>query len=64
MIEEYRDKRKRMLAIFVLGMFVIMFMPFFRLLLAVICFLIALPMSVFYTWKKRKAEEKLEERYF
>lgn len=60
-IEEYREKRKQMLAIFAISMFLIMFVPFFRELLAIISFGIAIPASIFYTWEKRRAEGRLEE---
>ena len=60
-VEEYGDKRKRVLATFILGMFGILLIPFFRLVLAVVSFGIAVPMSVFYTWKKHQAKKKLDE---
>lgn len=63
-IEEFENKRKRVLATFVLGMFGIMLIPFFRLVLATVSFGIAVPLSVFYTWKKHQIEKKLEKGSF
>lgn len=61
-IESYKDKRNRMLAILFLGMFGIWILPFRNLILvlAIISFGLAPSLCIYYTWKKRKAEKKLE----
>ena len=58
-IDEYKEKRKKVLATFLLGMFGIMLIPFFRLVLATVSFGIAIPMSIYYSWKKYQAENEL-----
>ncbi len=60
-VDEYRKKRKRVLATFVLGMIGIAIIPFFRLVLAIISMGIAFPMSVYYSWKKYQLEKELED---
>ncbi|KXB05887.1 hypothetical protein AKJ51_04575 [candidate division MSBL1 archaeon SCGC-AAA382A20] len=62
-IESFKEKRNQILAIFVLSMFGIMIIPLrnLALVLAIISFGIAVPMGIYYAWKKRQAENRLEE---
>ncbi|MFW5913230.1 MAG: hypothetical protein ACOCSA_02135 [Candidatus Hadarchaeota archaeon] len=61
-VNEYREKRDRMLAIFAIGIFAIMIVPIFRAVLMIIIFAISLPLCVFYSWKKRKFYKALKEK--
>lgn len=62
-IKSYKDNRNQMLGLFLLGMFGIWILPFrnLKLVLAIISFGIAPTLSIYYTWKKRQAEKKLEK---
>lgn len=62
-IENYKKRRKRMVATSLIAMFGIFVLPFqnFILVLAIVAFGIAPAMSIYYTWKKRQLEEKLED---
>ncbi len=62
-IQECKHYRKRALGIFLVGMFGIWIVSFstFILLMALIALGFAPAMAVYYTWKKRKAEKKLED---
>lgn len=62
-IENYEDKRKRVIATFLIGMFGMYVIPFRNLflVLAIIAFGIAPSMTIYYTWRKHQLEKELEE---
>lgn len=65
-IENYKNKRRRIIATFLIGMFGIYVLPFGNLILvlAIIVFGIAPLMFIYYTWKKRQMEKELKEFEF
>lgn len=64
-VENYRDRRNRLIATFFLIMFGIFIFRLRNLILvlAMVSFGIVLPSTLYYAWKKRKAEERFR-RFF
>lgn len=62
-IENYKKRRKRLIASSLIAMFGIFVLPFenFILVLAIVGFVIAPGMCIYYTWRKRQLEEELED---
>lgn len=62
-IETYGKRVRNSIATFLLGMFGIWILPFRTLILvlAIVSFVIAPATGIYYTWKKRGAEERLEK---
>jgi len=62
-IENFKDKRKRIIATLLIGLLGIYILPFRNLtiVLAIISLVIAPIMIIYYSWKKSQLEKMLEE---